>query len=105
VGCGFGGLLFELSNLYKEKLILGLEIRHKLVNFIVEKIRAERLEHNLCHNISAIRTNAMRHLLQYIRKNSIEKIFICFPDPHFKNKNNRRRIVNTGLLTEYAYIM
>lgn len=105
IGCGFGGLLFELSGMFPEKLAFGLEIRPKLVTFIGEKIRAYRLEQDQCHNIAAIRTNSMRHLLQYIRKASVEKVFICFPDPQFKARNFRRRIINTGLLSEYAYIM
>jgi tRNA (guanine-N7-)-methyltransferase len=35
----------------------------------------------------------------------LEKIFFCFPDPHFKAKNHRRRIVNDTLLSEYAYLL
>ena len=41
----------------------------------------------------------------YFRKESLEKIFICFPDPHFKNKNKRKRIVNFGFLSEFTYCM
>ena len=32
-------------------------------------------------------------------------MFFCFADPHFKKVNHRRRIVNTALLTDYAYIL
>lgn len=32
-------------------------------------------------------------------------MFFCFPDPHFKAKNHRRRIVNETLLTEYSYLL
>ena len=35
----------------------------------------------------------------------LEKIFFCFPDPHFKAKNHRRRIINEPLLSEYAYAL
>lgn len=86
---------------------MGMEIRGKVVNFVGEKIRAIRFESNFekCMNATVIRTNAMRHLPQYFRKNSLEKIFICFPDPHFKKRNHRRRIVNYGLLSEYAYLL
>lgn len=47
----------------------------------------------------------MRHFLQYYRKNSVEKLFFGFPDPHFKAKNFRRRIINFGFLSEYAYAL
>jgi tRNA G46 methylase TrmB len=35
----------------------------------------------------------------------LEKIFFCFPDPHFKAKNFRRRIISSILLSEYAYFL
>lgn len=103
-GCGFGGLCFALSEHFPNKYTLGMEIRGKVVNYVGEKIRALRNE-GRCHNVSVIRTNAMRHLPQYFQKGTLEKIFICFPDPHFKKKNFRRRIVNPGLLSEYAYLL
>ena len=54
---------------------------------------------------SCLRTNCMRYLPNFFAKESMDKIFFCFPDPHFKTKNHRRRIVNDNLLTEYSYIM
>ena len=76
------------------------------MNFVDEKIRGVRMsEQNKYDNISVVRTNSMRHLCQYFPKGSLEKIFICFPDPHFKVKNKRRRIINTGFLSEYAYLL
>ncbi len=32
-------------------------------------------------------------------------MFFCFADPHFKKANNRRRIINTGFLSEYAFLL
>jgi tRNA (guanine-N7-)-methyltransferase len=106
IGCGFGGLLFGLSPLFPNNLILGLEIRDKLVNYVGEKARGHRITYpGQYNNISVVRTNTMRHLCQYFPKASLEKIFVCFPDPHFKAKNYRRRIINTGYLSEYAYLL
>ena len=42
IGCGYGGRLFALAPLFPKKLILGMEIRDKLVNFVAEKIRGMR---------------------------------------------------------------
>ena len=47
----------------------------------------------------------MKHLMHFIYKGQLSKIFICFPDPHFKKKNHRRRIVSPSLLAEYAYVL
>ena len=47
----------------------------------------------------------MTYLVNYFRKAQLEKMFICFPDPHFKAKNHRRRIITPALLDEYAYVL
>lgn len=66
VGCGYGGLLFALSRQFSSKLIFGLEIRDKLVNYAAEKIRAYRtLYPGEYQNISVVRANSMKHLCHY----------------------------------------
>jgi tRNA (guanine-N7-)-methyltransferase len=78
-----------------EDLALGMEIRDKVTNFVSEKIKSLRVnsDHKNFNNISVIRTNTMKLLLNYIYKEQIDKIFFCFADPHFKKYNHRRRII------------
>lgn len=92
VGCGYGGLLVWLSEHFKDKLSLGLEIREKVTNYVGERILSMQQD-GAGTNISVVKTNAMKYLPNYIAKHQLEKIFICFPDPHFKKRNWRRRIV------------
>jgi tRNA (guanine-N7-)-methyltransferase len=69
VGCGYGGLLFGLAPLFPDKLILGMEIRDKVVNFVAEKTRGYRIQNpGNFDNIGVVRTNSMRHLCQYFPK-------------------------------------
>ncbi|GAW81042.1 tRNA (guanine-N(7)-)-methyltransferase [Plasmodium gonderi] len=106
IGCGYGGLLFSLSKIFYDKLILGMEIRDKITNYVGEKINSYRKNYSPHYkNISVIRTNAMKFLPNYISKNQIEKIFFCFPDPHFKKQNWRRRIITIENLSLYYYIL
>jgi tRNA (guanine-N7-)-methyltransferase len=105
IGCGYGGLLFELSKICPEELILGLEIRDTITEFVGKKIRALRLSQNDTQNAAVIRTNSQKYLTNYIGKESIKKIFICFPDPNFKSNKHNRRIINLGFLSEYAYVL
>jgi tRNA (guanine-N7-)-methyltransferase len=96
IGCGYGGLLFNLSSIIgKNDLALGLEIRDKVSNYVGERIKAIRNNSNgeECSNISIIKTNAMKVLLNYFYKGQIEKMFFCFADPHFKKYTHRRRII------------
>ncbi|RLN59006.1 hypothetical protein BBJ29_005471 [Phytophthora kernoviae] len=103
IGCGFGGLTAEL---YPDKLTMALEIRAKVTEYVRLRIEALRAEHpGQFQNVSALRTNAMRYLPQYFRKGQITKMFFCFPDPQFKTRLHRRRIVHTPLLAEYAYLL
>lgn len=107
IGCGYGGLMFGLSKHFPDKLILGQEIRDKVANFVGKKINSLRINsgYKECLNLGVVRTNTMKLLHNYFLKESVEKMFICFADPHFKRVNHRRRIINQNLLTDYAYIM
>lgn len=106
IGCGFGGLTLALSKLLSEEVILGMEIRAKVTEYVRLRIAAARTEHpGQYQNCSVIRTNSMKFLPNFFEKASIHKLFFCFPDPHFKRKNHSRRIISERLLAEYAYVL
>lgn len=44
IGCGFGGLLIRLSPLYPDSMMLGMELRDKVSNYVRERIIALRRE-------------------------------------------------------------
>ncbi|KAI9735239.1 MAG: tRNA (guanine-N(7)-)-methyltransferase (tRNA(m7G46)-methyltransferase) [Cirrosporium novae-zelandiae] len=56
-------------------------------------------------NIAALRTNAMKYLPNFIHRGTLTHIFICFPDPHFKARKHKARIVTNTLCSEYAYLL
>ncbi|KAI0977913.1 hypothetical protein GJ496_009528 [Pomphorhynchus laevis] len=105
IGCGYGGLLFALSKMYPEDLILGVEIRLKVQDYVVQRIHHMRQSENAFYNIASIRNNAMKFLPLMINKGQLSKLFFAFPDPHFKNKNFKRRILSLSMLPEYAYTL
>ncbi|CAK8676545.1 tRNA (guanine-N(7)-)-methyltransferase-like [Clavelina lepadiformis] len=108
IGCGYGGLLIALSKLLPDTLIVGLEIRVKVSEYVQERIHALRQsDENGCQfqNVACIRTNAMKYLPNFFRKGQLKKAFILFPDPHFKKQKHKWRIVSSTLLAEYAYIL
>lgn len=56
-------------------------------------------------NISAIRSNTMKFLPNFFARSQLSKIFICFPDPHFKMRKHKARIISETLNAEYAYVL
>src|SRR5690606_31479673 len=58
----FTNRLVALSPVFPRKLILGMEIRQKAVQYIEEKIETSRAKHtDQFQNISVVRTNAMKY--------------------------------------------
>jgi len=108
VGCGFGGFLIKLAELYPNEVSLGLELRDKVSEYVrerIETLRKNNEEEGLYRNVAVIRANAMKDLPHYFTKKQLKKMFFLFPDPHFKVSTHRRRIVTTLLLDEYAYFL
>uniref|UniRef100_A0A5B6YK07 tRNA (guanine-N(7)-)-methyltransferase n=1 Tax=Davidia involucrata TaxID=16924 RepID=A0A5B6YK07_DAVIN len=106
IGCGFGGLLISLSTLFPETLMIGMELRDKVTEYVKERILALRVANpGQYHNISVVRTNSMKYIPNYFEKGQLSKMFFLFPDPHFKEKNHRRRVISLHLLDEYAYAL
>ncbi|CCH62346.1 hypothetical protein TBLA_0H00540 [Henningerozyma blattae CBS 6284] len=108
IGCGFGGLLIKLSPSFPQDLILGMEIRVQVTNYVEDRIIALRNNHvkkNGYQNINVIRGNAMKFLPNFFEKGQLSKLFFCFPDPHFKQRKHKARIITDTLLSEYAYVL
>nr|ODN96864.1 tRNA (guanine-N(7)-)-methyltransferase [Cryptococcus depauperatus CBS 7855] len=118
VGCGFGGLLMALAPTFPEKIMLvGMEIRTSVTKYVTDRIAASRQAQSLLpadseekksggyQNVSVIKANAMKHMPNFFAKGQLEKIFFLFPDPHFKNRKHKARIITPALLAEYAYVL
>lgn len=106
IGCGYGGLLVALSTVLPDKLMLGLEIRSQVTAYVQERIYALRKQlAGGYQNAACIRANSMKFLPNFFRAAQLSKIFICFPDPHFKARKHKARIVSTTLNSEYAFVL
>ena len=85
-----------------------MEIRVQVTDYVVDKVRAMRKQDptgKSYQNISCLRANAMKFLPNFFRKAQLSKMFFCFPDPHFKAKKHKQRIVSATLASEYAYVL
>jgi tRNA (guanine-N7-)-methyltransferase len=85
-----------------------MEIRTQVTEYVQERIkalRAQNIESNLYQNAACLRANTMKFLPNFFRKHQLSKIFLCFPDPHFKARKHKARIVSATLNSEYAYVV
>ena len=72
IGCGYGGLLITLSPLFPNVLILGMEIRVKVSDYVTDRISALRRQNpGSYRNIACLRTNAMKYLPNYFKKGQV----------------------------------
>jgi len=117
VGCGFGGLLMALAPQFPDTLMLGMEIRTAVTAYVADRIAASRQEQQGLpsdsseispggyQNVSVIRANSMKHIPNFFSKGQLTKMFFLFPDPHFKARKQKARIITTALLAEYAFVL
>lgn len=111
VGCGYGGLLINLAAEFPTTLCLGMEIRVQVTQYVEDRIIALRKKYEDVEtaknfqNISVLRGNAMKFLPNFFYKGQLSKMFFCFPDPHFKQRKHKARIITNTLLSEYAYVL
>jgi len=98
--------------------MLGMEIRVQVTQYVEDRIAALRATSAVIpsstavsttpsayQNISVVRANAMKFLPNYFAKHSLSSLFFLFPDPHFKSRKHKARIISPTLLAEFAYVM
>jgi len=109
IGCGFGGLLITLAPLYPDTLMLGMEIRVQVTQYVGDRIKALRVQEPQrpggYQNVSVIRANAMKFMPNFFERAQLSRLFFLFPDPHFKARKHKARIISQALLAEYAHVL
>ena len=96
IGCARGKFLLQMAQLQPETNFLGIEIRKPLVedaNQTKDELGLTNL-HYLFGNINY----SASLLLESLPVNTLKWIAIQFPDPWFKKKHNKRRVVQPGLV-------
>jgi tRNA (guanine-N7-)-methyltransferase len=96
IGCARGRFLLRMAETAPEWNFLGVEIREALVseaNRIAREQNLDNLHYEFC--------NAMLwlgRLIDDIPNSILQMVTIHFPDPWFKKKHAKRRMVNTELV-------
>jgi tRNA (guanine-N7-)-methyltransferase len=95
IGCAKGNYLIDLAKKNKDKNYLGLEIREPLVS--LANSRVEEL-----NNIHFFFCNANVDFISIYQslKDYVDQVAILNPDPWFKEKHKKRRLVNETFVNE-----
>lgn len=100
IGCARGRFILKMAEAEKSQNFLGIEIREPLVeeaNRIAKEKNLGNLHYKFC--------NAMMFLdklLGNLPENILQTVTIQFPDPWFKKKHAKRRMVNAELIEMIA---
>lgn len=100
IGCARGEFLFKMAQLQPHWNFLGLEIREPLV----EQAKAMVLELGLSnlHFLFGNANNSLPPVLESLPMGILQRVTIQFPDPWFKKRQIKRRIVQPELVDSLA---
>ncbi|PSB19682.1 tRNA (guanosine(46)-N7)-methyltransferase TrmB [Phormidesmis priestleyi ULC007] len=100
IGCGRGRFLLKMAQLQPEWNFLGLEIREPLVEQALsfrDELGLQNLHYLFC-NVN----NSLPALFTNLEPGTLQQVTIQFPDPWFKRKHQKRRVVQPQVVEELA---
>ncbi|MEH2334424.1 tRNA (guanosine(46)-N7)-methyltransferase TrmB [Nostoc sp.] len=100
IGCAKGQFLMNMAKIEPNWNYLGLEIREPLVGE-ANKLRFELGLTNL-HYLFCNVNNSLHSLLSSLPPGSLQRVTIQFPDPWFKTRHAKRRVVQPELVADLA---
>mgnify|MGYP001813260171 FL=1 len=100
LGFGRGLSLFERAAVAPQSRIVGIEVKTKLAYKA-----AERIEKRNLRNVTVLCGDAREILKRAEPDGSVQRVAIHFPDPWWKKRHDKRRVIGEALLTELARLM
>ena len=100
IGCGSGNFLLELALTNKNWNYFGIEIREKLIENTVSRIKNKSIK-NLFFSFGNANNILNNHKYKFLIE-STSSISFNFPDPWFKKKHHKRRVIQSSLMNRLA---
>jgi len=92
LGCADADFSFELARLHPERLVVGLEIREKVVEINRARAAAEGVP-----NLVFGYVNLNVDMDQVFGAAAVDRFHLLFPDPWFKERHHKRRVLEPAL--------
>ena len=100
IGFGRGLSLFERATLAPDSRIIGIEVKTKLAYKTDQRLR----KHDL-RNVAILCGDAREILKRAEPSGSVRRVSLHFPDPWWKKRHDKRRVIGDALLTEVERLM
>jgi tRNA (guanine-N7-)-methyltransferase len=100
IGFGRGLSLFERAAAAPESRIIGIEVKTKLAYKVKERLQ----KHDL-RNVTILCGDAREILKRAEPAGSLQRVAMHFPDPWWKKRHDKRRVIGEALLTELARLL
>jgi tRNA (guanine-N7-)-methyltransferase len=91
IGCAEAQFLFELAEKDPSRLYVGLEIREELVDWVNREAAKRQTP------VHAVFCQAQLHMPRILGDASVDRVFLNFPDPWFKVRHRKRRMIDRVL--------
>jgi len=89
IGFGSGEVLISMAKNDPKCLYLGIEVHDSGVGRCLNSIHANAID-----NVRVMKHDAIEVMQQMLPAQSLDCVFLFFPDPWHKKRHNKRRIVN-----------
>jgi tRNA (guanine-N7-)-methyltransferase len=99
IGCAKGNFILEMSALHPTMNYLGLEIRSQVVEYALTRLDKRPLTN--CHFVACNANVDLNNVTEAIAaaNSRVKTVSIQFPDPHFKERHKKRRVVTPHLVS------
>ena len=100
IGFGRGLSLFERAAAAPESRIIGIEVKTKLAYKAKERLQKQGLQ-----NVKILCGDAREILKRAEPAGSLRRVSLHFPDPWWKKRLDKRRVIGEAILTELGRLM
>lgn len=99
LGCGNGAYAVALAERNSNKICIGVDIQGERLWYGAKSVQEKKLD-----NVYFLRV-MIDNLEKYFPPHSISEIWITFPDPYPRDKQERKRLVYARFLTMYKKLL
>lgn len=100
VGSGKGLFLQHAATCSPDRFFVGIELSLKFANRA-----AERLQKSGLANVCMLRGDAQKFLKDAVPSNCVNRVHVYFPDPWWRNKHKKRRVLNDQAIFDIERIL